>query len=174
MSSFTDIFKGKDDYSDKDGYPSEKGEGLMVSGNSNKYKIILVDDYPPVRRMVKALIEANPELQVVGELSDGSALMQFLETSSAQMVVLDISMPFMSGFEATRRVKKGYPEVKVLILSIHNYKEYVERAISAGAEGYLLKEQAGDELLAAITSLRAGQSYISSHFLSRNSTRTLA
>lgn len=146
----------------------------MVSGNSSKYKILLVDDYPPVRRVVKGLIEANPELQVVGELSDGPALMQFLKTSSAQMVVLDISMPFMSGFEAARRVKEGYPEVKVLILSIHNYKEYVERAISAGAEGYLLKEQAGDELLPAITSLRAGQSYISSHFLSRNSTLTPA
>ncbi len=146
----------------------------MVSGNPRKYKILLVDDYPPVRRIVKALIEANPELQVVGELSDGSALMRFLETSSAQMVVLDISMPFMSGFEAARRVKEGYPEVKVLILSIHNYKEYVERAISAGAEGYLLKEQAGDELLPAITSLRAGRSYISSHFLSRNSTFTPA
>jgi DNA-binding NarL/FixJ family response regulator len=142
----------------------------VVPGNSRKYKILLVDDYPPVRRMVKALIETNPEFQVVGELSDGPALMQFLETSSAQMVVLDISMPFMSGFEATRRVKEGYPEVKVLILSIHNYKEYMERAISAGAEGYLLKEQAGDELLAAITSLRAGQRYISSHFLSRNLT----
>ncbi|MFZ0052117.1 MAG: response regulator transcription factor [Desulfobaccales bacterium] len=146
----------------------------MVSGNSRQYKILLVDDYPPVRRMVKALIEANPELLVVGELSDGSALMKFLETSSAQMVILDISMPFMSGFEAARRVKEGHPEVKVLILSIHNYKEYVERAISAGAEGYLLKEQAGDELLPAITSLRAGQSYISSHFLRRNSTLTPA
>jgi DNA-binding NarL/FixJ family response regulator len=131
----------------------------MVSGNSSKYKILLVDDYPPVRRMVKGLIEANPELQVVGELNDGPALMQFLKTSPAQMVVLDISMPFMNGFEATRRVKEGYPEVKVLILSIHNYKAYEERAISAGAEGYLLKEQAGDELLPAITSLRAGQSY---------------
>jgi len=174
MSSFTDIFKRKDDYSNNSGYPSEKGEGLMVSGNSRQYKILLVDDYPPVRRIVKALIEANPEFLVVGELSDGSALMQFLETSSAEMVILDISMPFMSGLEAARRIKEGYPEVKVLMLSIHKYREYVERAISAGAEGYLLKEQAGDELLAAITSLRAGQSYISSRFLSRNSTITPA
>lgn len=137
----------------------------MLSGNSRQYKILLVDDYPPVRRMVKALIEANPELLVVGELSDGSALMQYLKTSVPQLVILDISMPFMSGFEAARRIKEGHPEVKVLMLSIHKYKEYVERAISAGAEGYLLKEQAGDELLAAITSLRAGRSYISSHFL---------
>ncbi len=138
----------------------------MESGNSRQYKILLVDDYPPVRRIVKALIEANPEFLVVGELSDGSALMQFLETSAAQMVILDISMPFMNGLEAARRVKEGYPEVKVLMLSIHKYKEYVERAISAGAEGYLLKEQAGDELLPAITSLRAGESYISTHFSS--------
>ncbi|MGP8051654.1 MAG: response regulator transcription factor [Desulfobaccales bacterium] len=138
----------------------------MRSGKSRQYKILLVDDYPPVRRMVKALIESNPEFLVVGELSDGAALMKSLEKSAAQMVILDISMPFMSGIEATRRVKEDHPEVKVLILSIHNYKEYVERALSAGAEGYLLKEQAGDELLPAITSLRAGQSYISSHFLS--------
>jgi DNA-binding NarL/FixJ family response regulator len=141
----------------------------MVSGNSHKYKILLVDDYPPVRRMVKSLIEANAEFLVVGELGDGSALLKFLETSSAEMVIMDISMPFMSGFEAARRVKERHPEVKVLILSIHNYQEYVERALAAGAEGYLLKEEAGDELLAAITSLRAGRSYISSRLGSQNS-----
>jgi DNA-binding NarL/FixJ family response regulator len=138
----------------------------MASENSRQYKILLVDDYPPVRRIVRALIEANPELLVVGELSDGSELLQFLETSSAEMVILDISMPFMSGLEVARRIKEDHPEVKVLMLSIHKYKEYVERALSAGAEGYLLKEQAGDELLPAITSLRAGESYISTHFSS--------
>ncbi len=140
----------------------------MVPGNSPKYKILLVDDYPPVRRMVKSLIETDPEFLVVGELGDGSALLKFLETSAAEMVILDISMPFMSGFEAARRIKERYPEVKVLILSIHNYREYVQRALAAGAEGYLLKEEAGDELLAAITSLRAGRSYISSHLETLN------
>ncbi len=153
--------------------PGRKERG-MVPANSRTYKILLVDDYPPVRRMVKALIEANPELSVVGELGDGSALLKFLETSSPQMVILDISMPFMSGFEVAIRVKESHPEVKILILSIHNYKEYVERALAAGAEGYVLKEEAGDELLAAISSLRAGRSYISSRFESRNSSLTPA
>ncbi|MGA8573010.1 MAG: response regulator transcription factor [Desulfobaccales bacterium] len=140
----------------------------MAPGNSPKYKILLVDDYPPVRRMVKSLIEADPEFLVVGELGDGSALLKFLETSAAEMVILDISMPFMSGFEAARRIKERHPEVKVLILSIHNYQEYMERALAAGAEGYVLKEEAGDKLLAAITSLRAGRSYISSRLERRN------
>lgn len=136
----------------------------MAERDSGQYKILLVDDYPPVRRVVKTLIEANPDLQVVGELNGGPDLLQFLKahTSTAQMVVLDISMPFMSGFEAARRVKKEFPDVKILILSIHDSKEYVEQAFTAGAEGYLLKDRAGDELLAAITSLREGRTYITS------------
>lgn len=128
-----------------------------------KYSILLVDDYLPVREVVKRIIEANPELQVVGELNDGRDLMTFLKKSPAQMVVLDISMPEMDGFEAARRIKEDFPEVKVLILSIHNYSEYVDQAKFLGAEGYLLKEEADDELLIAINSLRRGGTYISSH-----------
>ena len=113
----------------------------MVPGNSPRYKILLVDDYPPVRRMVKSLIETDPEFLVVGELGDGSALLKFLETSAAEMVILDISMPFMSGFEAARRIKERYPEVKVLILSIHNYREY--RTAGPGSRGRRLPAQRG-------------------------------
>lgn len=126
-----------------------------------KYGIILVDDYAPVRRLVKEIIETSPELAVIGEMDDAVALLQFLENSAAQLVVLDVSMPKMSGLEAARRIKQEHPEVKVLILTIHKYQEYVERARSWGAEGYLLKEEIGDELLPAITSLRRGGTYFS-------------
>ena len=133
----------------------------MAQTGTFKYNILLVDDYPPVRRVVKRIIEADPDLEVIGELSDGLALLRFLENAPAQLVVLDISMPGLGGFEATRRVKEDYPDVKVLILTIHNYQEYAERAMSMGAEGYLLKEEVCDELLPAISSLRQGKTYIS-------------
>lgn len=133
----------------------------MVTKKPYKYNILLVDDYAPVRRMIKEIIEANPEMQVIGELNDGRDVLKFLETSPAHMVLMDISMPHLGGFEATRRVKADHPEVKVLILTIHKYIEYAEQAMSLGAEGYLLKEEVDDELLPAIKCLRQGRTFIS-------------
>ena len=134
---------------------------LMNVNNSYKYNILLVDDYLPVRRMIKELIEAQPDLQVTGEFNDGRELLKYLEKSKAHLILLDISMPNLGGFEAARQVKQDYPEVKVLMLTIHKYKEYAERAMALGAEGYLLKEEVGDELMSAINSLRQGQTFIS-------------
>lgn len=126
-----------------------------------KYNILLVDDYAPVRRLIKEIIEANPDMQVVGELNDGRDVLKFLNKSPANLVLMDISMPNLGGFEATRKVKKDYPEVKVLILTIHKYIEYAQQAMSLGAEGYLLKEEVDDELLPAISCLRKGGKFIS-------------
>ncbi len=116
---------------------------------------------PPVRRMIKEIIEANPDMQVIGELNDGRDVLKFLEESPAHLVLMDISMPNLGGFEATRKVKEDHPEVKVLILTIHKYIEYAEQAMSLGAEGYLLKEEVDDELLPAISCLRQGGTFIS-------------
>lgn len=134
----------------------------MTLIDAYKYKILLVDDYAPVRRVVKEIIDASPDLQVIGELNDGRELLKFIKQAQAHLILLDISMPNLGGFEATRKVKQEHPEVKVLIMTIHTYKEYAERAMSLGAEGYLLKDEIDDELLPAITSLRQGGTYISS------------
>jgi len=134
----------------------------MAAKASLKYNILLVDDYAPVRRVLRKIIEANPDFQVIGEVSNGRELLRFLKRVPANLVVLDITMPEMTGFEAARRLKRDYPEVKVLVLTIHAYKEYVDWALSLGAEGYLLKEEADEELLPAITCLRQGRTYISS------------
>lgn len=134
----------------------------MTIKDAYKYNILLVDDYPPVRRMVKEIIEASPDLQVIGELNDGRELLIFMKKFQAHLILLDISMPNLGGFEATLKVKQDHPEVKVLILTIHMYKEYAERARSLGAEGYLLKDEIDDELLSAINSLRQGGTYFSS------------
>ena len=131
----------------------------------SKYHILLVDDYPPVRRVVKEIIETSPDLQVVGEVSDGRALLSFLEKSLPEMVLLDIAMPHLNGVEATRRVKADYPGVKILIVTIQDCKQYMQRTMSMGAEGYLLKDDVVDELLPAITSLRQGKTYISPRLL---------
>jgi DNA-binding NarL/FixJ family response regulator len=133
----------------------------MATKTAYKYNILLVDDYAPVRRMIKEIIEANPEMQVIGELNDGRDILKFLNKSPANLVLMDISMPNLGGFEATRKVKKDHPEVKVLILTIHKYIEYAQQAMSLGAEGYLLKEEVDDELLPAISCLRQGGKFIS-------------
>lgn len=133
----------------------------MTVKNPYKYNILLVDDYVPVRRMIKEIIEANPDMQVIGELNDGREVLKFLKEFPANLVLMDISMPNLGGFEATRKVKKDHPEVKVLILTIHKYIEYAQQALSLGAEGYLLKEEVDDELLPAISCLRKGGTFIS-------------
>ena len=134
----------------------------MTRKGARKYNILVVDDYPPVRRIVKEIIEASPDLQVIGEFNDGRELLKNINKSQVHLILLDISMPKLGGFEATRKVKQDHPEVKVLILTIHKYLEYAERAMSLGAEGYLLKDEIDVELLPAITSLRRGGTYFSS------------
>ena len=125
------------------------------------YHIVLADDHVMFRQGIKNILEGAKELEVVGEAGDGLKLRDMLKKLTPGMVILDISMPNLRGLEATREIKIISPEVKVLILTMHRDKEYVYSAISAGAEGYLLKEDADTELFAAIAKIRQGGYYIS-------------
>lgn len=125
------------------------------------YRIILADDHVLFRQGIKNILEGSDDLQIVGEAGDGLALLDLLKRVDTDMVILDISMPNLRGLEATREIKMITPEVKILILTMHKDKEYVFSAISAGAEGYLLKEDADTELFAAIDKIRNKGSYIS-------------
>ena len=125
------------------------------------YKIVLAEDHILVREGIKKIIEALPGLQVVGEVGDGLELLEFLKKVAVDMVILDISMPSLPGIEATREIKKAYPMVSVLILTMHKKKEYLNNAIEAGVDGYLLKEDAPKELLNAIDQIRQGMVYVS-------------
>ena len=127
----------------------------------NHYRIVLADDHQMFRRGVKRIIQENPELEVVGEASDGLQLLEIVKQSPPDMVIVDVSMPNLRGLEATREIKMTHPQVKVIILTMHKDKEYLYHALSAGAEGYLLKEDADVELFAAINAIRQGGSYIS-------------
>jgi two-component system, NarL family, response regulator NreC len=125
------------------------------------YEIFVVDDHPLVRQGIRTIIAEKPELVVVGELQDGLELLDRLEDRLPQLVILDISMGPLGGIDATRLIKASHPEIKVLILTLHNRREYVDQARLAGAEGYLLKDEAIKELLPAIEVLRQGGTYLS-------------
>ena len=127
----------------------------------NPYKIVLADDHILLRKGIKQIIEASDDMKVVGEAGDGLDLLNLLKTVTADMVILDISMPNLRGVEATREIKMTHPEVKILILSMHKKKEYLYHAFSAGANGYLLKEDSDTELFSAIKTIRDGGIYVS-------------
>ena len=125
------------------------------------YEIFLVDDHALVRQEIRGILEENPDLRVVGELQNGLELLEALKEMQPHLVILDISMPHLGGIEATRIVKASHPNIKVLILTLHNRQEYVDQARLAGAEGYLLKDEVDKELLSAIETLRQGSTYLS-------------
>lgn len=125
------------------------------------YKIVLADDHVLVRRGIKRIIEEDKNLKVIGEASDGQELLELLEKVKPDLVVSDIAMPRLRGLEACTRVKKLYPHIKVLILSMHKSKEYVRQAMASGVEGYVLKEDADTALYIAIQAIRLGKTFFS-------------
>jgi DNA-binding NarL/FixJ family response regulator len=127
----------------------------------NDYRIILADDHVMMRQGIKTMIEAVPGLTVTGEAGDGLKLLKLLKRTLPDMVVLDISMPGLRGLEAAHEIHSLYPDVHVLILSMHKSEEFLSMALAAGARGYLLKEDSGEELLQAIDRIRNGETYLS-------------
>jgi DNA-binding NarL/FixJ family response regulator len=125
------------------------------------YQIVLADDHKMFRQGVKMIIDETDDLEVIGEADDGLELLELLKKVSPKMVIMDISMPKMRGVEATREIKIIDPGMKILILTMHRNKELLYHCFSAGAEGYLLKEDTDTELFSAIEAIRAGRSYVS-------------
>jgi DNA-binding NarL/FixJ family response regulator len=127
----------------------------------NAYGIVLADDHVMIRNGIKKIIEESDDMKVVAETGDGLELLNLLKNINPQMIILDISMPNLRGIEATHEIKMVYREIKILILTMHKKKEYLYHSLSAGADGYLLKEDTGKELLTAITKIRRGGIYLS-------------
>jgi DNA-binding NarL/FixJ family response regulator len=125
------------------------------------FRILLADDHVMFRRGVRRIIQGIDNVEVVGEASDGLELLRLLQDLDPNLVIMDISMPNLRGLEATREIKCVDPQVKVLILTMHKDREYLYHALTAGAEGYLLKEDADGELISAIETLRKGGTFIS-------------
>jgi len=125
------------------------------------YRIVLADDHYLIREGLRSIIEEKADLQVVGEAADGLELLFLLDRLKPHLGILDISMPNLQGIETARQIKMEYPGVKILILTMHAEREYLYQAISAGVEGYLLKEDAPKELLLAIENIRQGKGFLS-------------
>jgi DNA-binding NarL/FixJ family response regulator len=125
------------------------------------YQIILADDHALLRQGLKKIIDERPGLSVIGDVGDGLSLLGLVKKTAPRMVIADISMPNLRGIEAIGELKKLRPAVKVLILTMHKEVEFVDQAVSAGADGYLLKENADSELFAAIDTIRQGRFYLS-------------
>jgi len=128
---------------------------------SKKYRVVLADDHVLVRRGLRRILEENQDLEINGEVGDGLELLSLLNKVNPDMVILDVSMPNLRGIEAIPEIHRVQPDVKVLILTMHNEEEYLYQAISAGADGYLLKEDAEKELFSAIESVQNGRVYVS-------------
>jgi DNA-binding NarL/FixJ family response regulator len=124
------------------------------------YRVVLADDHHLFREGMKLLIERMPDVEVVGEAGDGLELLHLLKELTPDMAIIDIAMPNLRGIEAAREIKMSHPLIKVLILTMHKSKEYLYHSISAGADGYLLKEDSDVELLTAIDKIRNGETYV--------------
>jgi DNA-binding NarL/FixJ family response regulator len=125
------------------------------------YTIVLADDHVLFRQGVRRILEGAPDLEVVGEADDGLALLALLAQWTPHLVVLDIAMPQMRGLEAIPEIKAMHPLLKVLMLTMHKERAYLRKAMAAGANGYLLKEDAESDLFGAIDKVRQGAAYVS-------------
>lgn len=125
------------------------------------YSIVLADDHAMFRKGIRKILEERAEINIIGEANDGLKLLNLLKEDTPEMVILDISMPNLGGIAAAKETKSRFPNTKVLILSMHNDKEYLQHAMAAGADGYLLKNDADSELFVAIDAIRNGKIYIS-------------
>jgi two-component system response regulator NreC len=119
-----------------------------------------VDDHTIVREGIRMVLEAQGDLQVVGEAEDGYRALQQARELRPDVVLMDISMPRMNGLEATRHIRREVPETSVLVLSMHDNEEYVTQILKAGASGYVLKRTAATELAAAIRAVAQGDAFL--------------
>jgi DNA-binding NarL/FixJ family response regulator len=134
--------------------------------NGDAVRILVVDDSEPFRRFVCALLAARPELQVIGEASDGLQAMQKAEELQPDLILLDIGMPALNGIEAAHRISRLVPAAKILFVSQENDKDVVAAALSDGAKGYLRKQNAGTELLSAVEVVLRGNRFVSEGLIS--------
>ena len=127
--------------------------------------IIIADDHQIVIDGLKSLLIQQPHIKVVGEASNGKEALDLIEKTKVDIAVLDISMPEMNGVEATKIIKKEYPEVKILILTMHDGSEFIHELVEIGANGYILKNRGTEEFVEALETIANGEEYIKGQVL---------
>ena len=127
----------------------------------DKVTIVLADDHPIVHEGMRALLAGDPHFCVVGEANDGLDALRLIEKLQPDVLLVDLAMPNLSGLEVTRQVRKRFPHVKVIVLSMHANEAYVLEALSSGAAGYILKESSFNEVIKGIREVTSGRRFLS-------------
>lgn len=128
---------------------------------TDPHRIIIVEDHTILREGLRSLLREHDDIDVVGEAGDGRSAIRCVLSKTPDLVLMDLSMPKMNGFEAIKEIKKQLPEVKIIALTVHNTDEYILMTLQAGADGYVLKDATHDELLMAIRQVLSGKRFLS-------------
>lgn len=135
---------------------------IETTGDTGKITVLLVDDHAVVRDGIRARLEQQPDFDVVGEAGNGREAIQMVGELMPQVVLMDISMPVMNGMDAAKQLRETYPDLKVIILTMHEHKEYIQGVIRCGAQGYIVKDVTAAEMINAIKIVCSGETYYSS------------
>jgi two-component system response regulator NreC len=128
---------------------------------SQKIRIVIAEDHTILREGLRSLLRSSPNFEIVGEAEDGRGAIQSVGKFKPDLILLDLSMPRMTGMDAIKEIKRRNPETKVLVLTVHKTEEYILTALKAGADGYVLKDATHTELMIAVKSVLSGKPYIS-------------
>lgn len=127
----------------------------MNSPMKNQKRVVIADDHGMLRKHLSSLLSSHPDFHVIGEAEDGLEAIERVEELAPDLVVLDIAMPRMNGIEATKEIKRRHPEMKILVITVHDDEQYMNTAMEAGADGYFLKDATYGELMIALHDLFA-------------------
>jgi DNA-binding NarL/FixJ family response regulator len=128
-----------------------------------KHRILIVDDHTLFRAGVRALLAQDPGIEVVGEAGNGRDAIRAVGELAPHLVLMDLTMPEMNGMEAITEIKRRYPEVRILVMTLHKAEDYVHASLKAGADGYILKDATQEEFHVAILSVLRGKTYLSTN-----------
>jgi len=137
---------------------------------SARIRVLLVDDYEPWRRFAASTVQKKLEFQIVGEAADGVLAVQQAQKLQPDLILLDIGLPTMNGVEAARRIREVSPTSNIIFVSENRSPDIVEAALSAGGCGYVVKSDAGSELLPAVEAVLQGKQFLSTSLVARDST----
>src|SRR5947199_7978620 len=145
---------------------------MLVKGGkleTSSIRVLVVEDSEPFRKFVCSTLGNRPELQIIGEVSDGLEAVHKVEELQPDLIVLDIGLPTLNGIEAARQIRKLSPECKLIFLSQESSADVVQEALATGARGYVVKTDAGSELLIAINAVLRGEQFFSSRLADQQS-----
>ncbi len=127
----------------------------------NKIRVLIADDHSILREGIRALLENEPDMQVIGEAEDGHAAIQLTRELEPDVILMDIAMPRLNGLEAIQKIRKSFPHIHILVLTMHENEEYIRQILASGAMGYILKDAAFKDLLSAIRVVHKGEAVLS-------------